>query len=572
MTESPALSKSGSQASMTSSLPSRTNSPFAVPYSSSRAGGLSKAGGSYHSTSNANDSHALSATHLIAAAFMGLPGYKMMTPEERVTEREQEKEKEKEKEVKGTKKRKYTKKNKKGQAKDESQVEEEATAKKKRKKEDKRINPTKLLTSLTASNTKIVIGALNEALLATCDQGGAYAMAGADEEDGHQFITRPQRIISALLTLFFKFLSTTQAARAMLDPITPFLMDHDEFLKNAPAVAFAQPVDVNDAVEGHASKAAEDPEASNSKLAQAVLTILTNLSYTPANHRPMAQHTRLVEVLCLLSSDTSSTWRFHALAILANIAEHLDVEGTRRYIDDHVPASGDIFSVVASRGFASSRLGFIQDPVVIPKAMLLPHCGRHIQAVLRLISVIAYMVEKEGNRDALIFALRTFNAMAKCEENRFVFEHTPGTHLSMLVGLLFTPKNGTESLDYVDITKSTPYIRRVEPYLAYSSKEDLVDAEVRDHSLSCLSTLGAINPLLSSSIGSAPNALSLLLDIVMTKVGKEGAREDAIRLIQRIFEDKKMRPVFHENRRKMIVMASQDSFAETALMPILALL
>ena len=324
-----------------------------------------------------------------------------------------------------------------------------------------------------------------------------------------------------------------------------------------------------------ADKIYSSPDAALSetslKIIEVIALVVRNLSFVAANLRFLAHSIEMIRMLgvCLhfrtgkintsTSSDTTSSASnndsnqlcndsicMYAIHTLINIAPFLDVSGKKLFTDKMLVQSNSQtnallpphgYSQVHSLGMGGVLLAKKIDCIYeesIPEHFqyyILELCKEHILAIVSLFPGIRSVFDCNNNQSLVVALLDLFKELVENSDLRPVLLNTPSDVLNHLVDLLWVPRLGPDSLDYIDPLNNL--VSRVTSLKLASGYDATIDYDVRDRSLELLELFTSLSPQLKQGIlqQNSPKIYNYILPICSSKVGRGDISQIAIRLL-----------------------------------------
>eukprot|EP00586_Coscinodiscus_wailesii_P018188 CAMPEP_0172518010 /NCGR_PEP_ID=MMETSP1066-20121228/289796_1 /TAXON_ID=671091 /ORGANISM="Coscinodiscus wailesii, Strain CCMP2513" /LENGTH=515 /DNA_ID=CAMNT_0013300279 /DNA_START=97 /DNA_END=1640 /DNA_ORIENTATION=+ len=325
----------------------------------------------------------------------------------------------------------------------------------------------------------------------------------------------------------------------------------------------------------------------NAKIVEAVVMIVRNLSFVAGNVRFLCHSEGMLRVLsaCLhyrpsnhqttpitSSSESSSTSSssstqsnnnansqpaprnacLNSLQTLANLSPFLDISA-KKIFADQVLVEPDKHSSLLPRtrhGHAHSLgLGGIllakrfdiheKDLPSHVTTVLHSICRDHVLVISSLFSTLSSVVCHTTRHRAVVFGgLELLKELVDNTDNASVFLRIPNELLSRLVELLYVPRLGPDSLEYIDPTFNL--VSRVSALKLTGGYDASVDFEARDRALELLEKLSALSPDIKRRLGSCAGGggsigtlkiFDYLLPVLETTVGRSDAPQLAGRVL-----------------------------------------
>jgi hypothetical protein len=207
----------------------------------------------------------------------------------------------------------------------------------------------------------------------------------------------------------------------------------------------------------------------------------------------------------------------HSLQTFMNLASLLDISGRKLFVDllfldggvlDNATTvktpksldSMDVKSIIshseygqinnwAMGGFAIAKKFDVKEEIPLSKipdihTLLRPIVEQHIQTTLSIFRPFVGLLGITTSRPVVISALELLKELLDNADVENVFLYTPDTMLYHLVRLLWIPRLGPDSLEYVDPTRNM--VSRVTAMKLMGGYDANVDYELRDRSLEVL--------------------------------------------------------------------------------------
>jgi len=291
---------------------------------------------------------------------------------------------------------------------------------------------------------------------------------------------------------------------------------------------------------------------------EVIVMILRNLSYVQANIRFLLHATpdtiRLITgALAFRNFVTNKTERgpkserdedlgtgnssnnicLHAVHTLMNLAPYLEWTGRKVFMDvmllnnketsdDTTPTTPhhhktpittvDIKSIVPSKNYGKihswgmggmhlAKKFEVKDETFskVPQSTINPIVGTHIRSVLSIFPPLVGLLSITSSRALAVASLELWKELVDNVDNRAIFSHTPNNALYRLVRLLWVPRLGPDSLEYMNPMRNM--VTRVSALKLMAGYDNTVDYELRDRSLELLVKLAALSSDLKRRIG-----------------------------------------------------------------------
>ena len=349
------------------------------------------------------------------------------------------------------------------------------------------------------------------------------------------------------------------------------------------------------------------------KVLESIVVILRNLSFVAANLRLLAYSPEILAVLagslyesasCNIggsgddSNATSHSLAFPALHVLVNLAPYLDVTGQKLFCDKLFLSSGlseecpqvpspSTFGIAAdgSWGFGglwlAKRLDTKEDVVQdVSKEMLLQLTQTYLVRVWSIFPALAsILIDSTAPRQVIMMVvdlLQEFinharvGVIGSVEDQdtdvpnaRSILVNIPTASLQRLMDLLYIPRLGPDSLEYVDPVQNI--VTRVTTLKLLMGYDATVDTDVRDRALDVLVPLLELDsPRLAKRLGTKDNGspqnrlYDAIFPILATKVGRNEAPLLASQLLRELAKAKENRVGCLYVQERIIALASKD--------------
>lgn len=346
-------------------------------------------------------------------------------------------------------------------------------------------------------------------------------------------------------------------------------------------------------------------------MVESLLVVVRNLSFVSANARFMVHSADLLRLLigCLnavspahslissvgtainpidansnLSSTTTSNnggnckqYCLHAIHTLINLAQLVDVTGRKLFADltlmdrsDTTSSTNkDIKSLLppSSCGdlglggwFVARRFDIKEESISkIPDEAIYSVCHAHIQSAAVIFPLLARIVtESFCNRGIIIATLELLKDLSENVENVDIFVNVQDSFLKRLVELLWVPRLGPDSLDYIDPINNI--VTRVTTLKLTGGYDALIDFEVRDRSMELLEKLSGLSADIKRKLGAIfPDVYDYLMQILTTTVGRNDAPQVAGKILVNLAAVPENRPALMYIQSKLLVLAAKDA-------------
>jgi hypothetical protein len=354
---------------------------------------------------------------------------------------------------------------------------------------------------------------------------------------------------------------------------------------------------------------------------EAILVILRNLSFVAANLRLLAYSPNVLQILvgCLYegsagknfgsgddysaSNSNSSTLGLSALYVLVNLAPYLDVTGQKLLCDklfysvsesEEAPLvpSPETFGQAAggSWGFGSLYLAkrfdtkedVVQD---ISPALLRMLTQEHLVGVWSIFPALAHVLTDSTAprlvimmtvdllqefinhaRVGLVGSAEDQEQLSEIPNARAILVHVPTTVLERLTDLLYVPRLGPDSLEYVDPVHNI--VTRVTTLKLLMGYDATVDTDLRDRALDVLVPFMELDsPRMAKRLGAGLNPVGKLRNhlydaifpILSSKAGRNEAPLLATQLLRELSKAKENRMGCVFLQERILELASKDA-------------
>lgn len=348
------------------------------------------------------------------------------------------------------------------------------------------------------------------------------------------------------------------------------------------------------------------------KYLEATLVIFRNLSFVAANLRLLAYSPRVITVLVgalyegssgnkvgnvedsSASSNNASSLALPAIHVLVNLAAYFDVTGQKLLCDKLFYSVGlseeaplvpfpETFGQAAggSWGFGSlwlaKRLDTKEDLVQdIPSKLLRQLTQEHLVCVWSIFpALFKILTDTAASRLLIMMAvelLQEFINHARVglvgsveDQNteipnaRSILVHIPTAVLQRLTDLLYIPRLGPDSLEYIDPVYNI--VTRVTTLKLLMGYDATVDTDLRDRALDVLVPLMELDsPRMASRLGKSQNRLyDAIFPILSSKVGRNEAPLLATQLFRELSKatENKIGCLYLQER--ILALASKDA-------------
>ena len=198
----------------------------------------------------------------------------------------------------------------------------------------------------------------------------------------------------------------------------------------------------------------------------------------------------------------------------------------------------------------------------IPPFLIRNIVWSNIQTNISLFRLILECISQNKNRSILLLGLECMKEIMDQSNNRVLFEqsrHVPESFIQRLVDLLYIPRLGPDSLEYVDPV--TNMVSRVATLKLANGYDASIDFEVRDRSVDILERLTSFSPDMKRRVGEhGPRLFDYLICMLSTDVGRSDARQLAgsvLANIAMVQENKQLGITYIED--KLLDLASKDA-------------
>jgi hypothetical protein len=367
------------------------------------------------------------------------------------------------------------------------------------------------------------------------------------------------------------------------------------------------------------SRSALDPELL--KTLEVVLVILRNLSFVGANLRLLAYSPDLVAFLvgCVYegtnhysgcgedassstSSVSSNSLTLSAIHILVNLAPYLDVSGQKLFSDKLFYAPGmskdgpvvpDSLAFGQAAGgkwgfgglWLAKRLDTKEDAVSdVNKEMLLSLTSNYLVQVWSIFPALTQVITDSKSprpvimtamdllqelinhaRVGVVGSVQDHNEDDEIPTIRAILANMPDSMLKRLIDLLYVPRLGPDSLDYVDPVDNI--VTRVTTLKLLVGYDATVDTDVRDRALDVLVPLLELDsPRMAARLGIDPDTgrvrtrlLDALVPILTTAVGRNESSMLASQLFRELSKAEENKEGLLYVQERLVELASRDA-------------
>jgi len=285
----------------------------------------------------------------------------------------------------------------------------------------------------------------------------------------------------------------------------------------------------------------------------------------------------------VLVGNSSNNMCLHAINAFHNMASFLDVTGRKIFLDLHL-LDGDL-DVTQSQTRASKNAEYVdiksyvkaemygkiqnmgltglqlaknfnaKDETLskLPEDIFRSAVKNYVRASLTLFPPLFGLLRVRTSRAVVISALEMIILLVDNVDNREVFLYTPDALLCQLIHLLWIPRLGPDSLEYVDPVQNS--VSRVSAMKLLGGYDIAVDYELRDRSMEILQKLTDLSDDLKRRAGrkiilsqaeafdvnvakttSQPNTrlYDAILPALTTKVGRDATPHFAAKLLSNL--------------------------------------
>lgn len=322
------------------------------------------------------------------------------------------------------------------------------------------------------------------------------------------------------------------------------------------------------------------------RVVEAILPILRNLSFVASNQRLLAFSHDVIDILTGslyeqtsigvgISEDTSTNMNtsaiaVHALQALVNLAPYIDITGQKVLCDklflvinsDDLPTfpKPDSYGLVADGkfGFGSiwlaKKLDAKEDQIAdVPDELAVGLTNQYLLGVWAIFPAILKVFEDPTSPRLLLMMAVDFlqelltnargGAMGQMDIGEYptarsVLVNIPDVILRRLVDLLYTPRLGSDSLEYIDPTNCI--VTRVNTLRMLLGYDATVDTDLRDRSLDVLVLLLELDsPNMASRLANLiPRRVhTQLFDSLMPILTSQAGRTEAPSLAQQLLKE-----------------------------------
>jgi len=356
------------------------------------------------------------------------------------------------------------------------------------------------------------------------------------------------------------------------------------------------------------------------KQMEAIIVILRNLSFVAANARHLAYSVGILRILAfglhthcslrqystsVLISDAESTGTtnacLHSLQTLITLAPFLPVTGSKLFadmllLDDSANTTNNDHSLRSTKSSTSRSTTTMPTPpskstklplayrlglggmliskrldttlrgdeeinTKIPSMLIRTLVWSHILTITSLFPHILKCILQNEHRSIVLSALDLLKELLEFPENRILFQtHIPEALMERLVDLLYIPRSGPDSLEYMDPVKNM--ITRIPTSKEKQGYDSTIDFELRDAAAELLDRITQLSPDLKRRVGMnyAPRVVDYLTLMLGTSAGRVDARQLAggvLANIAMIQENKRLGIDYAEER--LLNLAARDA-------------
>ncbi|KAL7469444.1 hypothetical protein ACHAXS_009692 [Conticribra weissflogii] len=307
-----------------------------------------------------------------------------------------------------------------------------------------------------------------------------------------------------------------------------------------------------------------DPET-DAHILEMIVAILRNLSFVAQNLRFMAHSDVCLRILVgalyyrgysvggggieghersgedVTLSSHHSNMCVHSIQTLTNLAPLIDITGRQLFIDrvlveshsvevqssiphqqrDTLGNSGDkypTYGMASHLGFGGMHLakqydGKAETVDSIPDSVVWGMVGSNVRATLAIFPALLTVIDPNDtttvttsasgwHRPSVQSLLELLTALIENPDNKGIFLCVPDSLLHRLTGMLFIPRLGPDSMDYVDPVGNV--VSRVVALKLMMGYDATVDSDLRDRACELLVKLTDLSPSIKRRLGRAP--------------------------------------------------------------------
>ena len=337
------------------------------------------------------------------------------------------------------------------------------------------------------------------------------------------------------------------------------------------------------------------------KIVESILVVVRNLSFVSSNARFLTHSPDLLRLLvgCLhvsspsfslirretQSSDDTNTGRsgtnlfcLHVIHTLGNLSQTMDITGRKLFWElilmdrnDDNRVSEDVRSLLppyqSDIGFGMSgwyvaRRFDTKDESIskVPNEFVYSLCGDHIQATAIVFPLLMSVLDETPTRTVLMGSLELFRDFAEIAEHHKIFANMPHSLLRKIVNLLWIPRLGLDSMDYID--PKVNIVTRVNTQKFTGGYDSMVDFEIRDRCLDLLEKLSGHSADMKRRLGEGnlfPRIYDYLLCALSTQVGRSDASQVAGKVLVNLALVPENRQGLMYVQGKLLRLASKDT-------------
>lgn len=223
----------------------------------------------------------------------------------------------------------------------------------------------------------------------------------------------------------------------------------------------------------------------------------------------------------LIAGNSSNNLCLHAINVFHNIAPMLDPSGKKifyelylldeeidvdkstvkaaRYaesIDIKSYVNSEIYGKIQGMGWTGMRLASkfnVKDDVLpdMPEDLFLPAVKNYIRTSMAVFPALFGLLRVRSSRAVVVQCLEMIMILVDNPDVRDVFLHTPDAFLGQLIYLLWIPRLGVDSLEYMDPIINS--VSRVSAMKLLAGYDMSVDYEVRDRSIEILQKITSMS-------------------------------------------------------------------------------
>jgi hypothetical protein len=312
----------------------------------------------------------------------------------------------------------------------------------------------------------------------------------------------------------------------------------------------------------------------DARILETVISIMRNLSFVAQNLRFMAHSEDALRVLTgalyyrgyavggegrteghnpsggdVPLSSHHNNMCVHAISTFMNLSPLIDVTGRQYFIDrvlvetedskevlatvpDQKPQGTEVvgypsYGVAPYFGFGGMYLAKQYDTKAetidaVPDTVVWDLVGSHVQATLAIFPALSAIMNPNDttsvstsasgwHRPSVHGLLELFTTLMENTDNKGIFLCIPDAMLHTLTDLLFLPRLGPDSLEYIDPTRNV--VTRVVALKLMMGYDSSIDTDLRDRSCDLLVKLTELSPSIKRRLGMAPSISGMTCNI-----------------------------------------------------------